>query len=56
MDGAGRLFVLEGNPNPDITPGSGYRRALDAVGISYAQFIATLLDKAAGRAIGRSNT
>jgi len=56
MDGAGRLFVLEGNPNPDITPGSGYRRALDAVGISYSQFIATLLDKAAGRAIGRSNT
>ena len=56
MDGAGRLFVLEGNPNPDISPGSGYRRALDAVGISYAQFIATLLDKAAGRATGRSNT
>ena len=56
MDGAGRLFVLEGNPNPDITPGSGYRRALDAVGISYPQFIATLLDKAAGRASGRSNT
>ena len=56
MDGAGRLFVLEGNPNPDITPGSGYRRALDAVGISYSQFIATLLEKAAGRAIGRSNT
>ena len=56
MDGAGRLFVLEGNPNPDITPGSGYRRALEAVGISYSQFIATLLDKAAGRATGRSNT
>ena len=55
MDGAGRLFVLEGNPNPDITPGSGYRRALDAVGISYPQFITTLLDKAAGRATGRSS-
>lgn len=56
MDGAGRLFVLEGNPNPDISPGAGYRRALDTVGISYPQFIATLLDKAAGRATGRSNT
>ena len=50
MDGGGRIFVLEGNPNPDISPGSGYRRALDAVGMSYAQFIATLLDNAAGRA------
>ena len=49
MDGDGRLFVLEANPNPDISAGSGYRRALDAAGIPYAQFIATLLDKAANR-------
>jgi D-alanine-D-alanine ligase len=49
MDGAGRLFVLEANPNPDISVGSGYRGALDALGISYAQFIATLLDRAANR-------
>lgn len=53
MDSAGRLFVLEANPNPDISRGSGYRRALDAAGIPYAQFIATLLDKAAGRASRR---
>jgi D-alanine-D-alanine ligase len=50
MDGDGRLFVLEANPNPDISSGSGYRRALDAAGIPYPQFIATLLDQAAGRA------
>lgn len=50
MDGAGRLFVLEANPNPDISPGSGYRRALDAAGIPFAQFITTLLDNAASRA------
>lgn len=50
MDVAGRLFVLEANPNPDITPGTGYRKALDAVGIPYTQFIATLLDRAASRA------
>jgi D-alanine-D-alanine ligase len=50
MDGVGRLFVLEANPNPDISPGSGYRLALDAAGIPYARFIATLLDNAAGRA------
>jgi D-alanine-D-alanine ligase len=52
MDGAGRLFVLEANPNPDISRGSGYRLALDAAGIAYAQFIATLLDRAAGRGSG----
>jgi D-alanine-D-alanine ligase len=49
MDAAGRIFVLEGNPNPDLSPGSGYRRALDTLGISYAQFISRLLDMAARR-------
>lgn len=49
MDAGGRLFVLEANPNPDISPGAGYRLALDAAGIPYAQFVATLLDLAAGR-------
>ena len=53
MDVAGRLFVLEANPNPDITPGTGYRKALDAAGISYTQFIATLLDRAASRDLRR---
>ena len=50
MDGAGRLFVLEANPNPDISVGSGYRAGARCARDSYAQFIATLLDKAAGRA------
>jgi D-alanine-D-alanine ligase len=51
MDVGGRLFVLEANPNPDISRGSGYRKALDAAGISYPQFIATLLEKAASRTV-----
>ena len=54
MDGAGRLFVLEGNPNPDISLGTGYRLALDAAGIPYSQFIATLIDRAAGRDLRRA--
>jgi len=49
MDASGRISVLEANPNPDISAGSGYRRALDVAGIAYPAFIAMLLEKALGR-------
>ena len=50
MDQEGHVFVLEANPNPDITPDSGYQKALDAAGISYQDFIARLVRNALARA------
>ncbi len=49
MDASGRLFVLEANPNPDISAGSGYRRSLDEAGITYRDFVAALVDNAITR-------
>lgn len=46
MDANGRIYVLEANPNPDISAGSGYRRSLEAAGIPYSDFIVRLLDNA----------
>jgi D-alanine-D-alanine ligase len=39
----GRLFVVDVNPNPDIGRGTGFRRALDAAGISFSEFLGTLI-------------
>jgi len=49
MDGDGRVYVLEANPNPDISVGSGYRLALDAAKISYLDFVARLVENAFSR-------
>jgi D-alanine-D-alanine ligase len=39
LDEAGQLNVIEANPNPDISPGSGSVRQAEAAGMSYPQFI-----------------
>jgi D-alanine-D-alanine ligase len=49
VDKKGRVFVLEVNPNPDISLNAGYARALNAAGIDYKIFWKKLLEKAAGR-------
>jgi D-alanine-D-alanine ligase len=39
MDEAGKLNVMEVNPNPDISPGTGAARQAMAAGMNYTQFI-----------------
>lgn len=39
MDGEGRLYVIEINPNPDISPSAGAACQAKAAGMTYIQFI-----------------
>lgn len=45
----GALYVLEFNPNPDISPDAGYAKALEQASISYNQFVDTILHEALKR-------
>jgi len=45
-DEAGKLNVIEANPNPDITPGSGAARQAEAAGLTYPQFIDKIISLA----------
>jgi D-alanine-D-alanine ligase len=46
QDEEGRLNVIEVNPNPDISPGSGAVRQADAAGMAYHQFIRKIVQLA----------
>jgi len=42
-------YILEINPNPDISPDAGFAAALAAGGIAYEQFVRTVLENAVRR-------
>ena len=44
-----KVYVIEVNPNPDISPQSGMTRALKAHGMTYTEFIRGILGKALER-------
>jgi D-alanine-D-alanine ligase len=51
IDGEGKIYILEVNPNPDISPQSGMARVLDVQGIGYEGFVGLLLERALQRRI-----
>jgi D-alanine-D-alanine ligase len=42
-------YVLEVNPNPDISPDAGFAAALEAAGIEYSDFVKAMINNAAAR-------
>ena len=49
IDRDGSIYVLEVNPNPDISPQSGMARALNVQGTTYTEFVGNLIERALGR-------
>jgi D-alanine-D-alanine ligase len=48
-DRNGKIYVLEVNPNPDISAQAGMTRAIKVQGMSYTEFIGGLLERAIQR-------
>ena len=45
------IYVIEVNPNPDISPQSGMARAINAHGMTYADFVGGMIQKALERRV-----
>ena len=52
VDRDGKIYILEVNPNPDISPQSGMTRALTTQGTTYKEFVSNLLERALQRKDG----
>jgi D-alanine-D-alanine ligase len=46
MDQEGQVNVIEVNPNPDISPGTGAARQAEAAGMTYTQFVEKIVQLA----------
>ncbi len=46
MDDKGNVYVIELNPNPDITPGNGTARHAATLGLTYTEFIGRIVQLA----------
>jgi D-alanine-D-alanine ligase len=44
VDGYGRVFVLEVNANPCLSPDAGFASTIEEAGLSYSDFISLLID------------
>ena len=51
VNSAGEIYVIEVNPNPDISPQSGMARSIKAHGMTYADFVGNILDRALERGL-----
>jgi D-alanine-D-alanine ligase len=49
LDANGNLFVLEANPNPDISEDAGFMRAARTSGRTFASTVNEILDRAIER-------
>jgi len=52
LDEDNKPYVLEVNPNPDISADAGFAAAIQTAGIAYEQFVATILENTKQRLIG----
>ncbi len=50
------LYVLEVNPNPDLTEGAGFMRSMEAAGYSYVRALKKIIEHAWGRNIKSHHT
>lgn len=55
VDSEGNIYVLEYNPNPDISPDAGFVKALKAAGIKYKEFVELLINEALKRKFNDKN-
>ncbi|MBN1783300.1 D-alanine--D-alanine ligase [bacterium] len=49
VDHEGRIYVLEFNANPDISPDAGFSKAVRSAGLAYRDFIGELIRTASNR-------